>query len=103
LCRLGVNPTTSEAELHSPEVVRWRTQVRSGSSGAYFWFSLLEQAPSFTEAASIVGHAVWPTNEDLLLAYPDVPDRAWPRLVARAKRARRAARAAARVARTTRL
>lgn len=96
LARLGVTTTVTDAELRAPDVTRWRARVESGSSGAYFWLDLLGRATTFRDAVSILGHALWPSDADLLLMYPDVPDRAWPRLIARIGRVCRAVPMAAR-------
>lgn len=95
LSRLGVDTAVTDAELRSPDVARWRTRVESGSSGAYFWFDLLGAATTLGDAITILSHAAWPSDTDLLLMHPDIPDRAWPRLVARIRRVCRAVPAAA--------
>lgn len=99
LASLGVDLTIAEIELPSPELLRWRARVQSGSSGSYFWIDLIERAESFREVAEIVQHAVWPSAEDLMLTHPDLANTVEARLFARVARLSRWASASLRVGR----
>ena len=78
---LGVDVSPSP----SPALGEWNARVASASQGAYPWL-LLWQSSRWRDRPRVVARAVWPTDDDIVFARPEVPRRALPLLAARFRR-----------------
>lgn len=86
LPRMNV-PVDDDADKHvdAHALREWRERVEAGSRGAYFWFYALRRA-RWRDKSAVVWRAFWPTDRDLLLARPDIPDQFWAKLHGRGAR-----------------
>lgn len=73
LPRLGVIAFATPEQLASSELREWNERVDSGSVGAFFWLLALRTSPWMSRPA-ILWRAIWPSQHDLALRSPDIPD-----------------------------
>lgn len=85
LPRLGIHVDAPTAELASPELREWRELVDVGAHGSYFWLRALRHAKP-RDWPRLAWRAIWPTDHDLLIARPEIPDAFWPKLRGRVAR-----------------
>lgn len=89
LARMGIAPDALRAAAGSdPDrataLREWERRVVAGG-GAYFWLAAFRRARA-SERFAIVARALWPSDRDLLLNHPEVPDALSPKLGARVRR-----------------
>lgn len=85
LARLGVPASPSADEWSSPLAPGWSARVVADASGAWVWAGTIFHA-RWRDKPRLIGRALWPTDRDLLLAQPSVPDRPMAKLAARLRR-----------------
>ncbi|GEP47107.1 hypothetical protein MSA03_06150 [Microbacterium saccharophilum] len=84
LPRLGVDlPASADQAPHG--LREWRERVDAGSVGAYQWFVALRRSHGRAKLR-VLWRAIWPTDHDLLIARPEIPDAFWPKVRGRIAR-----------------
>jgi len=84
LPRLGVDlPASPDGTI--PGLREWRERLEAGSVGAYQWFVAFRRSQGLAKLR-ILWRAIWPTDHDLLIARPEIPDAFWPKLRGRVAR-----------------
>lgn len=84
LSRLGANAPTPAGDP-SPALREWRERVDAGSVGAYQWIVAFRRTRGIAKL-HILWRALWPSDHDLLLSHPELPDAFWPKLQGRVAR-----------------
>ncbi|BDV29765.1 nucleotidyltransferase family protein [Microbacterium terricola] len=82
LPRLHIDVTPGPAELQSVRRREWDDKLAAAASPANAWVVALGRVP-WRRKPLVAWRAIWPTSEDLLIAHPEVPDRFFPKLLAR--------------------
>lgn len=98
LPQLGIHVDAPTGELISPELREWRELVDVGAYGSYFWLRAFRHSP-LRDWPRLAWRAFWPTDHDLLIARPEIPDAFWPKLRGRTARWGRGLRSLPRAAR----
>lgn len=83
--RLGVEIEAPAGDLASTQLREWRELVDAGGFGSYFWFRAFRHTRR-REWPRLAWRAIWPTDHDLLIARPELPDAFWPKLRGRIAR-----------------
>lgn len=81
----GVDVDPAPLLRNTPRGREWHRKVAESHGAAASWLVLLSTAP-WHEKPEVVRRAVWPSRADFRLQHPEVPDRLWPMLCARAAR-----------------
>lgn len=81
----GVAVAPAPALRNTPRGREWHRKVAESQGAAASWLALLRTAP-WREKPEVVRRAVWPSRADFVFDHPEVPDRPWPMLQARAAR-----------------
>lgn len=81
---LGVELPAS-ADTRSSDLREWRARLDAGSLGAYQWFVAYRRSRGVGKVR-ILWRAFWPSDHDLLLSHPELPDAFFPKLRGRVAR-----------------
>lgn len=85
LAAWGVAVPAETDLIHSEAGKEWRRKMAEAEGAAASWLLLLWRVP-WRDKPAVIGRAIWPSRTDLTLTDPDIPDRPWPLLRARAAR-----------------
>lgn len=97
---VGVDPG-AVSNVDAATLRSWRARVDADARGPYIWVSALRRA-GWRERPLIIWRAVWPSDRDLLLTRPEIPDQYWAKLRGRVARLGRGIRGLPKTARALR-